>query len=755
MESPPRNQVFTAEDVAKLRKTPGSVKKMMKRLVHVGSSKKRRLDRDEKLSKRHKPSNEFNEIVVSKAVPRKMHGATKMLTEMALNSPKIANDKIKKVKSAIVGTPMKMAGMMKRSKSLYSRTPKGETKAVDEWNRRISMVRKDAPSESHQASDMLWSDSEWAKLYPDLSVKETRLQEVFNEFILKELSYTESITQIRLVYMKAFSTCDFSQFDETREEIAEDLFANINEIVDLQESFAGALVELRSQSNGLIRQFGNFFTEWLGKFSPYVPYCAHIGAMKRRYDSLLDKSEDFARLVKQLQLLEKCGKKDLWTLLDEPRRHFLRYNLTLKSALVVLKKIHAERAEDEVDVADMDNKDIISLTEALNVVNQMGEVMNKGVDVISDYLTMRSLRSNLIFTNEDERNGFQIPEDSVLLFHGLLTNRDGKGIHVFLGSHYLVFTRESRRGGKTTYQVPRNMKPVSVKDLDVRLVELNDPGAINFGRQGSIVGRNRMSSAKKMCDEYLSMMHVIDHKDQTIHTLKARSQEGRDAWVHAIREVGVVANVKSKSGATTANRTLKRVKLVDLSALPSPTLATTEERQPPAAAAAASASSPPPEVPEGATPGKCFKLSEGTDEFLHLRSKLQFSENTPHVTPPRQSVRDTIVAEDDTAIRKFDFATDAGTGTATVQPAVHGQDVVQKHEQAEERNRSAAASQESSGAAALVATGHGDDVAPAPTTASASSAGAVVTHAAHETAVHVEGETRPLVGEDDCQWTTL
>jgi hypothetical protein len=216
------------------------------------------------------------------------------------------------------------------------------------------------------------------------------------------------------------------------------IFGNIQIILTLHEDLMTKLEELRSTGchGECIDSIGDTLLQWSSTLSPYADYCANLVTAKqtleaKRQDPPL---EDFLQRCLDSEFSRKI---DLWTFLDGPRSRIMKYP-------ILLKEVKKKTPSTHKDYSILDEA-TVRFEEVLKEIDRRTGVA-KCLDVMS----------RLEYIHDDQR--CQAIDDSTqILCSGVLRNKNGSKLHVFLLDKALVLTRPSTRSSALAYQVYRQV----------------------------------------------------------------------------------------------------------------------------------------------------------------------------------------------------------------------------------------------------------------------------------------------------------
>ncbi|CAI8048008.1 Neuroepithelial cell-transforming gene 1 protein [Geodia barretti] len=289
------------------------------------------------------------------------------------------------------------------------------------------------------------------------------------------------------------------------------IFGNIQIILTLHEDLMTKLEELRSTGchGECIDSIGDTLLQWSSTLSPYADYCANLVTAKqtleaKRQDPPL---EDFLQRCLDSEFSRKI---DLWTFLDGPRSRIMKYP-------ILLKEVRKKTPSAHKDYSILDEA-TVRFEEVLKEIDRRTGVA-KCLDVVS----------RLEYIHDDQR--CQAIDDSTqILCSGVLRNKSGSKLHVFLLDEALVLTRPSTRSSALAYQVYR--QPIPVASLEVEDVADGDT-KISSGSFRGTLRASGGSGSKNLIKVSCRDPTVSRHS----HTLQANGDFDKKAWLDAFQQI--------------------------------------------------------------------------------------------------------------------------------------------------------------------------------------------------------------------------
>lgn len=388
--------------------------------------------------------------------------------------------------------PTKKGILVQRSVSLRSSL----TVKDSEYAKRYRLPQtptKHRPSKSW--SDTL-SNNEVSKT---LSQTEIKRQEAIYEICSGEENVVSDLKLIKEVYyapmykLKLMNEYEFSK-----------IFGCLEVLLALHQDLHTRLKNARS-SDGTTDSIGDIMLNWFPGLRCYARYCASQFEAKTILDEKLLQGGSVADFLQRCRDSPFSRKLDLWSFLDSPRSRLVKYPLMLRSIQKYTPKDHSDWHKLEQAISRL--QDIIE-----EVDRKTGEA--KCQDVLS----------RIVFL-DDRQMCPEVFKSRKLICNGVLRNKHGTKLQVFLSEAVFLLTRQATRQSRASYQV--FTQPIPVESL---LVEDLPDGDVRVG--GSFKNAISRGTAKNVF-----RVSSTDPDGGHSHTLQAPSEDEKKQWLNSLRSV--------------------------------------------------------------------------------------------------------------------------------------------------------------------------------------------------------------------------
>ncbi|ESO04997.1 hypothetical protein HELRODRAFT_150157, partial [Helobdella robusta] len=271
-----------------------------------------------------------------------------------------------------------------------------------------------------------------------MNKKQLDRQEAIFELFKSEVDLIEDLQMICNTYRESMRKLNLLNEDELTI-----IFGEIDSLLPIHRELAAKLVEQRL-SDGRTEFVGDILLTWIPKLIIYVLYCTNLIHSKDLLDCKTKENESLRDFLNRCLNSPFSRKLDLWTFLDIPRSRLVKYPLMFKT-------IHK--------YTDTDHDDYNLLLESIDLV----EEVIKDVDYNTGLARCKYIVDKLEY--EDLKQVTElISESSFILCDGILKNRRGIKLHVFLFDKVMVLTRPvTAKNNVIKYRVYR--KPVAMNKL--------------------------------------------------------------------------------------------------------------------------------------------------------------------------------------------------------------------------------------------------------------------------------------------------
>ncbi|EDV21416.1 uncharacterized protein TRIADDRAFT_30458 [Trichoplax adhaerens] len=324
-------------------------------------------------------------------------------------------------------------------------------------------------------------------------------QEAIYELYSGEVELVQDLKTLKeacssMVYYNPMHTLKILKPNELQE-----IFGNIHEITPLHEDLVQKIMELQ-QANGSVNSIGTTLIVWFPKLLPYLDYCANLFTAKL---ALEEKRRD-----KQVaDFLERCKqspfsrKLDVWDFLDKPRSRLMKYSLLLKNITKLTSTEHPDYSY------------------LLNATSSIENFVSK-VDIKAGMAKCSFIQSKLFYVTDDQHIPL-IDESRLLLCSGIVKNKAGTKLHIFLFEKVLVLCRQATRNEVFMYQVHRHPIPVAslaVEDVPDENIRTN---SLRGSFKDALSGKNfiRVSNTSSKRLQYLLQVNDEHDKKQWLNEL--------------------------------------------------------------------------------------------------------------------------------------------------------------------------------------------------------------------------------------------
>lgn len=345
-----------------------------------------------------------------------------------------------------------------------------------------------------------WSDTVSNNEIKTLSQTEIKRQEAIYEICSGEENVVSDLRLIKEVYyapmykLKLMNEYEFSK-----------IFGCLEVLLALHQDLHSKLKNARS-SDGTTDNIGDIMLNWFPGLRCYARYCANQFEAKTILDEKLLQGGSVADFLQRCRDSPFSRKLDLWSFLDSPRSRLVKYPLMLRSIQKYTPKDHSDWHKLEQAISRL--QDIIE-----EVDRKTGEA--KCQDVLS----------RIVFL-DDRQMCPEVFKSRKLICNGVLRNKHGTKLQVFLSEAVFLLTRPATRQNRASYQVFTQPIPV-----DCLLVEDLPDGDVRVG--GSFKNAiSRLGTAK-----HVFRVSSIEPDGGHSHTLQAPSEEDKKQWLNALRSV--------------------------------------------------------------------------------------------------------------------------------------------------------------------------------------------------------------------------
>lgn len=296
----------------------------------------------------------------------------------------------------------------------------------------------------------LWTYSVPRELVDSVSKTELKRQEAIFETIYTERDFVKDLEYVRDFWIRPLRESSIVA-EKERDRFIRTVFGGVLEILSVNKKFAEALSK-RQREKPCVDQIGDIFLEYIPQFEYFTKYGAGRIFGKHEFERQKQNNALFARFVDETERLRESRKLDLSSFLSKPTSRPARYPLLLKTIM--------EHTEES-------NPDRGNLQQAIQLLSQMLDRINKETGIASDRYQLISLRQRLVFRPGEFVNLDLTSERRKLLLHTVARKSDKGEVQVYVIDHAVIFVKIKIVNRKEQYRVYN--RPIPVGLLTVKL----------------------------------------------------------------------------------------------------------------------------------------------------------------------------------------------------------------------------------------------------------------------------------------------
>jgi len=217
--------------------------------------------------------------------------------------------------------------------------------------------------------DCIKDETQRAEFLANLTKEERTFQQAAYELIVTEQDYVNDLKVMNDVFRKGM-------LDQKilKPENIDILFANLEEIISVNEKFVEQLDSCRKPDEPFTKGIGNAILNASGSFKCYTNFCCnHPNAVN--LIEVKNKKERFAKFLKDARQLPECKGLTLESFLIKPIQRICKYPLLLREMLKNINENHIEyqslvSAKDSIEAVVLELNEQKRQAEQLEVLNE-------------------------------------------------------------------------------------------------------------------------------------------------------------------------------------------------------------------------------------------------------------------------------------------------------------------------------------------------------------------------------------------------
>jgi RHO1 GDP-GTP exchange protein 1/2 len=190
------------------------------------------------------------------------------------------------------------------------------------------------------AEQKLWINSVPKEVAASIDDKEKKRQEVISEIMYTERDFVKDLEYLRDFWMRPLRSGNPNAPspipEHRREKFVRTVFGNVLDVLAVNSKFAEAL-SARQKENPVVKNIGDVFLQWVGKFDPFIAYGANQMYGKYEFEREKGHNPAFSRFVDETERLKESRKLELNGYLTKPTTRLARYPLLLENVLKYTK----------------------------------------------------------------------------------------------------------------------------------------------------------------------------------------------------------------------------------------------------------------------------------------------------------------------------------------------------------------------------------------------------------------------------------
>ncbi|KAF2858943.1 CNH-domain-containing protein [Piedraia hortae CBS 480.64] len=377
-----------------------------------------------------------------------------------------------------------------------------------------------------ESEQKLWINTVSKEVSDSVSDREKKRQEVISEIMYTERDFVKDLEYLRDFWIKPLRTPDISPIPEhRREKFIRTVFSNCQEVHAVNARMAAGLTR-RQQASPVVKNIGDIFLEYVGRFGPFIKYGANQLFGKYEFEKEKSSNPNFARFVDETERLKESRKLELNGYLTKPTTRLARYPLLLENVL----KYTSE-----------DNPDIKDIPVAIKWIRETLARVNEESGKAENHYNLMSLNAQLKWGQIPHMDLKLTEEARQLIFKSNLKKQptsEQADITAYLFDHAVLLVRVKVVNKKEEFRVYR--KPIPLELLQIKEMDAVLPRVSIAKRPSSSmipgVGRNQAAARAGGSDAAAGWPITFKGLGKGGYelTLYCTSQIQREKWVEHI-----------------------------------------------------------------------------------------------------------------------------------------------------------------------------------------------------------------------------